>query len=90
MGWKEVPAEELLERAEANGYKQGAHQAEDSIKDNTKYVRKTLKDQNWALGRYEKWVQTSARSCSNFSANPVEEMGRWCREEVRYESSAFR
>jgi len=25
MGWKEVLAEELLERAEANGYKQGAH-----------------------------------------------------------------
>lgn len=54
MGRKEVPAEELLERAEANGYKQGAHQAEDSIRDNTKYVKKTLKDQNWALGRYEK------------------------------------
>ena len=54
MGWKEVPAEELLERAEANGYKQGAHQAEDSIKDNTKYMRKTLKDQSWALKRYEK------------------------------------
>ena len=54
MGWKEVPAEELLERAEANGYKQGAHQAEDSIKDNTKYMRKTLKDHNWALRRYEK------------------------------------
>lgn len=54
MGRKEVPAEELLERAEANGYKQGAHQAEDNIKDSTKYVKKTLKDQNWALGRYEK------------------------------------
>lgn len=53
MGWKEVSAEELLERAQANGYKQGAHQAEYSIKDNTKYVKKTLKDQNWASGRYE-------------------------------------
>ena len=54
MGWKAVSAEELLKRAETNGYKQGAHQVEDSIKDNTKYVKKTLKDQNWALGRYEK------------------------------------
>jgi len=53
-GWKKVPAEEPLERAEANGYKQGAHQAEDSIKDNTKYVKRTPKDQNWALGRYDK------------------------------------
>jgi len=58
MGRKDVPAEELLKRAKANGYKQGAHQVEDSIRDNTKYVKKTLKDQNWALGRYEKWVQT--------------------------------
>jgi len=57
MGRKGVPAEELLKRAIANGYKQGALQVEDSIKNNTKYVRKTLKDQNWALGRYEKWVQ---------------------------------
>ena len=54
MGRRGIPPEELLERAEANGYKRGAHQAEDSIKDNTKYVKKTLKDQNWALGRYEK------------------------------------
>ncbi|KAL9045573.1 MAG: hypothetical protein Q9214_001404 [Letrouitia sp. 1 TL-2023] len=54
MGRRGIPPEEFLERAEANGYKQGAHQAEDSIEDNTKYVKKTLKDQNWALGRYEK------------------------------------
>ena len=57
MGRKGVPAEELLKRAIANDYEQGPHQVEDSIKDNTKYVKKTLKDQNWALGRYEKWVQ---------------------------------
>lgn len=44
MGWKGVPAEELLERAEANGYKQGAHQAEKNIKDYIKYARKTLKE----------------------------------------------
>ena len=74
MGWKEVPAEELLERAEANGYEQGAHQVEDSIKDNTKYVKKTLKDQNWALGRYEKSVQMSARSPSSYCTYTVEQM----------------
>ena len=38
-----VPAEELLERIQANGYKHGEHLAEDSIKDNLQYVRKTLK-----------------------------------------------
>ena len=54
MGPKGVPAEQLLERAIANGYEQGAHRVQDSIKDNTKYVKKTLKDQDWALGRYEK------------------------------------
>ncbi len=53
MGRKAVPAEQLLERAIANGYEQGAYQAEDSIRDNTN-VKKTLEDQNWALGRYEK------------------------------------
>ncbi len=58
MGRKEVPADELLKRVKANDYKQGAHQVEDSVRGNTKYVKKTLKDQNWALGRYEKWVQT--------------------------------
>ena len=37
-------SEELVEGATANGYKHGAHQAEDSAKDNEKYMRKTLKD----------------------------------------------
>lgn len=44
MNWKEVPAKELLNRAEANGYKYGAYQTEDNTKDNTRYVKKTLKD----------------------------------------------
>lgn len=54
MGREAVPAEQLLERAIANSYRQGAHETQDSIRDNTKYVKKTLKDQNFALGRYEK------------------------------------
>jgi hypothetical protein len=34
------------ERATANGCEQEAHWVEDSIEDNTKYVKKILKDQN--------------------------------------------
>ena len=36
-------------RAIANGHMQGAHQEEDSKRDNTKYVKKTLRDQDIAL-----------------------------------------
>ena len=54
MGRKDVSAEQLLERAIANGYEQEAHQAEDSIRDSRKYGKKTLKDQDLALRRYEK------------------------------------
>ena len=53
MPWKAETPEQLLDRAIANGYEQGAHEAEDSVRDNTTYVPKTLYDQNWALGRYE-------------------------------------
>ena len=42
-GLETVPAKELLKRVEAIGYEQGAPQAKNSIKDNTEYVRKTLK-----------------------------------------------
>jgi hypothetical protein len=54
MGRQEVPPEELWEKAIANGYKQGAHKAEDSKRDSTSYVPRTLKDQNCALKRYER------------------------------------
>ena len=46
--------DDLWEKAIANGYKQGAHRTEDSKRDSTIYVPKTLKDQNGALKRYEK------------------------------------
>ena len=49
MGRNDESPAELLEKAIANGYKQGAHQAEESKKHNTKYVKKTLRDQNIAL-----------------------------------------
>ncbi|MCJ1456183.1 hypothetical protein MMC28_006543 [Mycoblastus sanguinarius] len=58
MTRKEVSAQGPLERARANGYKQGVHQVEDSIKDSAKYVPKTLKDQNTALRVYEKWLES--------------------------------
>ena len=54
MGRQDVLPEELLAKAIANGYKQGAHHVEDSKRDRTKYVAKTLRDQNIALKRYEK------------------------------------
>jgi len=43
MGRKDISTEEILKRAKVNGYKQRAHQVEDSIRDNTKYVKKTSK-----------------------------------------------
>lgn len=54
MGWQVVPPEELWEKAIANGYKHRAHGAEDSKRDSTRYVPKTLKDQNGAFKRYGK------------------------------------
>ena len=54
MGRNDISPAELLERATANGYKQGAHQEEDSKRDKIKYVKKTLRDQDIVLRRYEK------------------------------------
>ena len=54
MGWKGMSGLELLARANANGYKQGAYRAKDSSRDEMKYMKKTLKDQSSALERYEK------------------------------------
>ncbi len=45
--------DDLWKKAVANGYKQGAYRAEDSKRESTKYVPKTLKDQNGALKRYK-------------------------------------
>lgn len=53
MPRKAESAELLLDRAIANRYDQGAHEVEDSIRDNTTYVDKILYDQNRALARYE-------------------------------------
>ena len=54
MGQKDVPPAELPEKTTANGYKQGAHQEEDSKRDTAKYMKKTGKDQDIVLRRFEK------------------------------------
>jgi len=45
-------AEELLARAESNGYKRGAHREEDDTRDNRKHNDKIKRDQNAVLGHY--------------------------------------
>ena len=56
MGRKAPTAKELLKEPAARGYQLGAHREEDIVKEIPKYVQKTLKDQNWALDRYVKYV----------------------------------
>ncbi|KAL6714267.1 hypothetical protein ACLMJK_007690 [Lecanora helva] len=58
MTRKAVSAQELRERAVANGYQYGAHREGDSVKSKTKYVPKTLKDQNMALNYYARWLES--------------------------------
>lgn len=57
MGRRETHVENLWEKAVSKGYKPGAHWSEDSKRDSTTYVPKTLKDQNGALKRYQKYYQ---------------------------------
>ncbi|KAH0559526.1 hypothetical protein GP486_003955 [Trichoglossum hirsutum] len=59
MGRKAPTAKELLEKAAARGYQLGAHREKDVIKEIPKYVQKTLKDQNWALDRYVKFIEVT-------------------------------
>jgi hypothetical protein len=51
MGRK-LNADQLLARAEANGYKRGQHKEGDEARNRFKHVDKTKKDQNAALDRY--------------------------------------
>ena len=46
MSRREISLEKLLKRAEVNDYKRDVHQTKNSIKNNIKYVKKTLKNQN--------------------------------------------
>jgi hypothetical protein len=41
MGGRTVTEDELLARAEANGYKMGAYREEDSVRDRHEHVEKT-------------------------------------------------
>jgi hypothetical protein len=49
---QKATAEELLARAESNGYKRGAHREEDSTRDNGKHNDKTKMNQDVVLDRY--------------------------------------
>ncbi|KAI9768035.1 MAG: hypothetical protein M1839_004298 [Geoglossum umbratile] len=57
MGRKGRAAIELLREATARGYQAGAHKEKDIIKEVPKYVKKTIRDQDWALSRYAKWIE---------------------------------
>jgi hypothetical protein len=52
MGRRNVTADELLARAEANGYKRGARKEKDCVCDRHKHNDKTKNDQDAALKRY--------------------------------------
>jgi hypothetical protein len=52
MGRRRVTADELLARAEANGYKKGKHKEKDAVRNRHKHVDNTKKDQNMVLDRY--------------------------------------
>ncbi|KAI9764073.1 MAG: hypothetical protein M1840_008877 [Geoglossum simile] len=57
MGRKAPTAIELLKGATVKGYQVGAHRKKDTIEQGRKYVKKTLRDQDWALSRYAKWIE---------------------------------
>jgi len=52
MPRKKATAEELLARAESNGYKRGAHCEKDCKRNEKKHVDKTKNHQNLVLNRY--------------------------------------
>jgi hypothetical protein len=52
MAKRKVTAEELLARAESNGYQRGAHREKDNARDGNRHIDKTKKDQNAALDLY--------------------------------------
>ena len=42
-----------MDQAMGKGYQPRVHRAEDNVEEKRKYADKNLKDQNWALGRFE-------------------------------------
>jgi len=49
MARKNITEDELLARAEANGYQRGVHRENDGLRDRNKHIEKTKQDQNAAL-----------------------------------------
>jgi hypothetical protein len=52
MGRRRVTANELLARAEANGYKKGKHKEKDAVRNRHRHADNTKKDQNAVLDCY--------------------------------------
>jgi len=52
MARKNITEDELLARAEANGYQRGAHREADEVRGRDKHVSKTKKNQDGTLRRY--------------------------------------
>jgi hypothetical protein len=67
MSRKAPTGKALLEKAAARGYQPGAHRKKDLIKEVHKYVPKTLRDQNWALNRYVRFVSLELISQKDFT-----------------------
>ncbi len=56
MARQDATTDELWARGEANGYKRGAHNETDKVRDAEKYVSKTKEDHDRTLHRY--WVRS--------------------------------
>lgn len=82
MGGQRTSAQELFERAQANGYKPGAHEASDRLRKKVHYAPKTLRDQDKILIRYQKSVSSLTAMSPGSLAKRVE-MGRNFPAEVR-------
>ncbi|KAL8734956.1 MAG: hypothetical protein Q9181_003005 [Wetmoreana brouardii] len=55
MGRSGLTQEEFYEKARANGYIPGAHEANDTLRNRVSYTTKTFKDQNKILDR---WIES--------------------------------
>ena len=81
MSRKPDDPDELLARAEANGYGGGEHREEDAVPDRHAYVDKTIYDQDGALRRY---VVYEGSSLFVYKWAPaVTQSPRWKLDEIR-------
>ncbi|KAH0543790.1 hypothetical protein FGG08_001972 [Glutinoglossum americanum] len=71
MARKEATAEELLARAEANGYERGAHREKDSVRDANRHIEKTKKNQDGFLCLYVKFMALQAKEDNLKNGTPI-------------------